>query len=117
MLKTINLQNLSRITHSEIILINLPKTVHELQNVLRDPQNTRFCNYDSLDNVRLDLKRFKSYHVSVAAAIRLHGNYYLVPLDSTRSNTELMTDVLKALKNSKNYQIHFAIIDTKRVAV
>lgn len=109
MLPETNLANVARITHSEITIINLPQMIQKLKVSLNGKQ--QFCNFKSKQDVESDIKRLSADKTNYAAFIRQKGSYFVIPLINGSNITQQMTQILRGLKNSKEYRVHFALMN------
>ena len=109
MLPGTNLANVARITHSEITIINLPQMIQKLKVSLNGKQ--QFCNFKSKQDVESDIKRLSADKTNYAAFIRQKGSYFVIPLINGSNITQQMTQILRGLKNSKEYRVHFALMN------
>lgn len=107
MLPETNLANVARITHSEITIINLPQMIQKLKVSLNGKQ--QFCNFKSKQDVESDIKRLSAYKTNYAAFIRQKGSYFVIPLINGSNIIQQMTQIIRGLKNSKEYRVHFAL--------
>lgn len=109
MLPETNLANVARITHSEITIINLPQMIQKLKVSLNGKQ--QFCNFKSKQDVESDIKRLSADKTNYAAFIRQKGSYFVIPLINGSNIIQQMTQILRGLKNSKEYRVHFALMN------
>lgn len=109
MLPETNLANVARITHSEITIINLPQMIQKLKVSLNSKQ--QFCNFKSKQDVESDIKRLSADKTNYAAFIRQKGSYFVIPLINGSNIIQQMTQILRGLKNSKEYRVHFALMN------
>ena len=109
MLPETNLANVARITHSEITIINLPQMIQKLKVSLNGKQ--QFCNFKSKQDVESDIKRLSADKTNYAAFIRQKGSYFVIPLINGSNIIQQMTQILRGLKNSREYRVHFALMN------
>lgn len=109
MLPETNLANVARITHSEITIINLPQMIQKLKVSLNGKQ--QFCNFKSKQDVESDIKCLSADKTNYAAFIRQKGSYFVIPLINGSNITQQMTQILRGLKNFKEYRVHFALMN------
>lgn len=109
MLPETHLANVARITHSEITIINLPQMIQKLKVSLNGKQ--QFCNFKSKQDVESDIKRLSANKTNYAAFIRQKGSYFVIPLINGSNIIQQMTQILRGLKNSKEYRVHFALMN------
>lgn len=109
MLPETNLANVARITHSEITIINLPQMIQKLKVSLNGKQ--QFCNFKSKQDVESDIKRLSADKTNYAAFIQQKGSYFVIPLINGSNIIQQMTQILRGLKNSKEYRVHFALMN------
>lgn len=109
MLSNPKLANVARITHSEITIVNLPQMIQKLKVSLNGKQ--QFCNFKSKQDVESDIKHLSTYKMDYAAFIRQKGDYFVVPLINGSNITQQMTQILRGLKNTKEYRVHFALMN------
>lgn len=109
MLSDTKLANVARITHSEITIVNLPQMMQKLKVSLNDKK--QFCNFNSKQDVENDIKHLSADKMDYAAFIRQKGAYFVVPLINGSNSIQQMTQILRGLKNTKEYRVHFALMN------
>lgn len=113
MLPKTKLANVARITHSEITIVNLPQMIQKLKVSLNDKQ--QFCNFKSKQDVESDITHLSTAKMDYAAFIRQKGSYFVIPLINGSNNIQQMTQILRGLKNSKEYRVHFALMNPENL--
>lgn len=113
MLPENKLANVARVTHSKIIIVNLPQMIQKLKVSLNDKQ--QFCNFKSKQDVESDIKHLSTYKMDNAAFIRQKGSYFVIPLINGSNIIQQMTQILHGLKNPKEYRVHFALMNPESI--
>lgn len=113
MLPKTKLANVARITHSEITIVNLPQMIQKLKVSLNDKQ--QFCNFKSKQDVESDITHLSTAKMDYAAFIRQKGSYFVIPFINGSNNIQQMTQILRGLKNPKEYRVHFALMNPENL--